>query len=433
MRIYDIILKKRNGYPNTKEELQALIEGYVKGDVPDYQVSAWLMAVYFNHMTAEERSDLTEVMLNSGEKIDLSHLKGVKVDKHSTGGVGDKVTLVLGPIIASLGLTFAKLSGRGLGHTGGTIDKLEAIPGFRTSLEKEEFFSIVNRVGMAVAGQTANVAPADKKLYALRDVTATVDEISLIASSIMSKKLAVGSDIIVLDVKTGSGAFMKTVEDARALAQAMLDIGKRHGRKISAVVSDMNQPLGTMVGNALEVKEAIETLKGNGPADLFELSRVIAERMVLLAGIADSAEAKSMVHEAVFSGKALKKFAEFVQAQGGDPKVIEEPESVLPKSRYEFEVRCPTEGYVKNIDAQEIGISAMILGAGREKKDDHIDPSVGIKVLKKIGDRVEKGEPIAVIYANDLDKYERAKERLLEAYEFSSIETLKPKLIYEVY
>ncbi|OAA31225.1 thymidine phosphorylase [Kosmotoga arenicorallina S304] len=433
MRIYDVILKKRDGYPNTKEEIKALIDGYVKGEVPDYQVSAWLMAIFFNHMTDEERSNLTEVILNSGERIDLSSIKGIKVDKHSTGGVGDKVTLVLGPIVASLGLTFAKLSGRGLGHTGGTVDKLESIPGFRTTLEKDEFFSIVNDIGIAVAGQTANIAPADKKLYALRDVTATVDEISLIASSIMGKKLAVDSDVIVLDVKTGSGAFMKKLEDAKALAIAMLDIGKRHGRKMSAVVSDMNQPLGNMVGNALEVKEAIETLKGKGPDDLFELTVAIAERMVILSEIGKPEKAREMIHDTIKSGKALKKLKALVEAQGGNPEVVDDPERILPSARYKFEVKSPYEGFVESIDAQEIGISAMILGAGREKKEDGIDPAVGVEVLKKVGDRVQRGEPLAVIYANDINKYETAERRLLGAYRFSKTAVQKLKLIHEIF
>jgi len=418
VRIYDIILKKRDGDSNTKEEIRTLIEGYVKGEVPDYQISAWLMAVFFNHMTPKECSDLTEVILNSGEKIDLSSIKGIKVDKHSTGGVGDKVTLVLGPIVASLGLTFAKLSGRGLGHTGGTIDKLESIPGFKTTLEKEEFFSIVNN---------------DKKLYALRDVTATVDEISLIASSIMGKKLAIGSDIIVLDVKTGSGAFMKKLEDARKLAKAMLDIGKRHGRKMSAVVSDMNQPLGNMVGNALEVREAIETLKGEGPKDLLELTVAIAERMAILSGIVDGESARKMIYETITSGRALKKFEEFVEAQGGNPEVVDKPEQILPASQYKFTVESPQKGFIKSIDAQEIGISAMVLGAGREKKGDKIDPAVGIEILKKVGERVEAGEPLAVIYTNDVNRYEYARKRLLEAYSFSMDEVPKLELIHEIF
>jgi len=433
VRIYDIILKKRDGDSNTKEEIRTLIEGYVKGEVPDYQISAWLMAVFFNHMTPKECSDLTEVILNSGEKIDLSSIKGIKVDKHSTGGVGDKVTLVLGPIVASLGLTFAKLSGRGLGHTGGTIDKLESIPGFKTTLEKEEFFSIVNNIGIAVAGQTANIAPADKKLYALRDVTATVDEISLIASSIMGKKLAIGSDIIVLDVKTGSGAFMKKLEDARKLAKAMLDIGKRHGRKMSAVVSDMNQPLGNMVGNALEVREAIETLKGEGPKDLLELTVAIAERMAILSGIVDGESARKMIYETITSGQALKKFEEFVEAQGGNPEVVDKPEQILPASQYKFTVESPQKGFIKSIDAQEIGISAMVLGAGREKKGDKINPAVGIEILKKVGERVEAGEPLAVIYTNDVNRYEYARKRLLEAYSFSMDEVPKLELIHEIF
>lgn len=433
MRAYDVILKKRNGLPNSHEELKFLIEGYVKGEVPDYQVSAWLMAVYFNHLTPEERFDMTRIMLESGDQISLSEVKGIKVDKHSTGGVGDKVTLVVGPIVAAAGLTMAKLSGRGLGHTGGTIDKLESIPGLRTALKKEEFFRIANEVGLVVAGQTATVAPADKKLYALRDVTATVDEISLIASSIMSKKLSIHSDAIVLDVKVGTGAFMKSIEEATELARAMIDIGKRYGRKIGAVVSDMNQPLGKMIGNALEVKEAIETLKGNGPEDLDRLCRLISARLIELARGVSSEEAEKIVKDVLESGEALEKFRSFVVAQGGDGSVADTPESVLPVARRTMEVLSQKDGYISYIDAEKVGISSMILGAGRAKKEDVIDYAVGIEVFKKLGDRVFKGEPIALLYFNDEEKAEKAKELFLEAYEISDTPIEPPSLVHEIF
>lgn len=433
MRAYDVILKKRNGLPNSHEELKFLIEGYVKGEVPDYQVSAWLMAVYFNHLTPEERFDMTRIMLESGDQISLSEVNGIKVDKHSTGGVGDKVTLVVGPIVAAAGLTMAKLSGRGLGHTGGTIDKLESIPGFRTALKKEEFFKIANEVGLVVAGQTATVAPADKKLYALRDVTATVDEISLIASSIMSKKLAIHSDVIVLDVKVGTGAFMKSIEEATELARAMIDIGKRYGRKIGAVVSDMNQPLGKMVGNALEVKEAVETLKGNGPEDLDRLCRLISARLIELARGVSSEEAEKMVKDVLESGEALEKFRSFVIAQGGDGSVVDSPESVLPAAKGTMEVLSSKDGYISYIDAEQVGISSMILGAGRAKKEDAIDYAVGIEVFKKLGDRVLKGDPIARLYFNDEEKAEKAKELFLEAYKISDAPIEPPSLVHEIF
>jgi len=433
MRAYDVILKKRNGLPNSHEELKFLIEGYVKGEVPDYQVSAWLMAVYFNHLTPEERFDMTRIMLESGDQISLSEVNGIKVDKHSTGGVGDKVTLVVGPIVAAAGLTMAKLSGRGLGHTGGTIDKLESIPGFRTALKKEEFFKIANEVGLVVAGQTATVAPADKKLYALRDVTATVDEISLIASSIMSKKLAIHSDVIVLDVKVGTGAFMKSIEEATELARAMIDIGKRYGRKIGAVVSDMNQPLGKMVGNALEVKEAVETLKGNGPEDLDRLCRLISARLIELARGVSSEEAEKMVKDVLESGEALEKFRSFVIAQGGDGSVVDSPESVLPTAKGTMEVLSSKDGYISYIDAEQVGISSMILGAGRAKKEDAIDYAVGIEVFKKLGDRVLKGDPIARLYFNDEEKAEKAKELFLEAYKITDAPIEPPSLVHEIF
>lgn len=432
MRTYDIIIKKRNGYSNTRDELRSLIRGFVDGYVPDYQMAAWLMAVYFNHLDAEERLCLTEIMTDSGEKIDLSSISGIKVDKHSTGGVGDKVTLVVGPIVAAAGLVFAKLSGRGLGHTGGTIDKLESIPGFKTSLDIDEFKQQSERIGIALAGQTAQVAIADKKLYALRDVTATVDEISLIASSIMSKKLAIDSDGILLDVKIGSGAFMKDLEEAKELALAMIDIGKRKGRTTKAVISDMNQPLGIAVGNSLEVVEAIETLKGKGPNDFSSLCRVIASQMLVVGGVADEDDAQVIVDRMIDSGEAIEKFNEFVDAQGGPKDFSENYESCFDRAALIEEVRSQVSGYVKSVDAESIGLICMRLGAGRERKEDRIDPAVGLRVLKKIGDRVEKGETIAIVYANQRDRFERETVAIRDCFCVSEERVQAPPIVYEV-
>lgn len=432
MRIYDVIQKKRDGNKNTYKELETLINGYVEGKIPDYQVSAWLMAVYFNHLSPEERADLTEIMLNSGDKIVLDSLKGFKVDKHSTGGVGDKVTLVVGPIVAAAGLKFAKLSGRGLGHTGGTIDKLEAIPGFKTSLDVNNFLSIVEQHGIAIAGQTAKVAPADKKLYALRDVTATVDEISLIASSIMSKKLSIETDGILLDVKTGSGAFMKTTEGAFELAEAMIDIGRRHGRKMSAVISDMNQPLGRMVGNALEVREAIDTLKGKGPEDFSHLCKVIARKMIVLSGVEED-EAEREVENIISSGKAVEIFGKMVSAQGGNGEVINNPDSILPEAKYKLPVKANSAGFVEAIDTEKIGIASMILGAGRKTKEDIIDPAVGIEVLKKIGDNVNRDEPLAVIYTDNDGLASEAGRLITESYKLAEDSVIPPPIIHKLY
>ncbi|MBN2252082.1 MAG: thymidine phosphorylase [Kosmotogaceae bacterium] len=432
MRTYDIIMKKRNGLPNTKEELCSLIRGFVSGDVPDYQMAAWLMAVYFNHLNSEERLYLTEIMIDSGEKIQLSSINGIKVDKHSTGGVGDKVTLVVGPIVAAAGLVFAKLSGRGLGHTGGTIDKLESIPGFVTSLSIEEFEQQSERIGIALAGQTAQVAVADKKLYALRDVTATVDEISLIASSIMSKKLAVDSDGILLDVKIGTGAFMKYLEEARELAVAMIDIGKRKGRTTKAVISDMNQPLGIAVGNALEVVEAIETLKGAGPDDFSHLCRVIASQMLVIGGAANEQEAEEVVNRLIVSGEAVSKFDEFVCAQGGPDGFSEQYDTYFRRAAFVKEVRSSSHGFVRSVDAESIGLVCMRLGAGREKKEDVVDPSVGLEVLKKIGDRVQEGEPIAIIHANNENLIEKEIEAIKKSFVLSEQKSTPPPIVYEV-
>ncbi|MCX7695515.1 MAG: pyrimidine-nucleoside phosphorylase [Caloramator sp.] len=424
MRMYDIILKKRNGEELTKEEIDFFVDGYTKGEIPDYQVSALLMAIFFNKMTKRETADLTMAMVNSGETIDLSEIQGVKVDKHSTGGVGDKTTLVLAPMVAACGVPVAKMSGRGLGHTGGTIDKLESIKGFSVEMTKKQFIDNVNRIKMAVGGQTADLAPADKKLYALRDVTATVDNVSLIASSIMSKKIAAGADAIVLDVKTGTGAFMKTLDDSFELAKEMVDIGTNVGRNTIAVISDMDQPLGYAVGNALEVKEAVETLKGHGPEDLLELCIVLGTQMLLLAGRAKSEEeARKMLQETITSGAAYEKFKEFVKAQGGDVSVIEDLE-LLPKAQHIIEVKADREGYITRIIADQIGISALILGAGRETKESPIDPAVGIIIKEKVGSYVKKGDVIAYLFANDLNKAKTSEQKLLEAYH---IEEQKPE------
>ncbi|MFS0840676.1 pyrimidine-nucleoside phosphorylase [Paenibacillus sp. 1P03SA] len=400
MRMVDLIAKKRDGKELTTEEINFIIEGYTKGDIPDYQVSALAMAIYFKDMTARERADLTMAIVNSGETIDLSAIEGVKVDKHSTGGVGDTTTLVLAPLVAALDIPVAKMSGRGLGHTGGTIDKLEAIEGFHVEISKDEFVSLVNEHKIAVIGQTGNLTPADKKLYALRDVTATVDSIALIASSIMSKKIAAGSDAIVLDVKTGAGAFMKTPEDAKELAHAMVSIGNNVGRKTMAVISDMSQPLGAAIGNALEVREAIDTLRGQGPKDLEDLCLALGRQMVFLANKASSLEeAEEKLKEVIRNGKALEKFKEFIANQGGDASVVDDPEK-LPKAKFLIEVPAREDGVVAEIVADEIGTAAMLLGAGRATKESEIDLAVGLMLNKKIGENVKSGESLVTIHAN---------------------------------
>lgn len=400
MRMVDVIAKKRDGKELTTEEINFVIEGYTKGDIPDYQVSALAMAIFFQDMTDRERADLTMAMVNSGETIDLSAIEGIKVDKHSTGGVGDTTTLVLAPLVAALDIPVAKMSGRGLGHTGGTIDKLEAIEGFHVEITKDEFVNLVNKDKIAVIGQTGNLTPADKKLYALRDVTGTVNSIPLIASSIMSKKIAAGSEAIVLDVKTGAGAFMKTVEDAKALAHAMVRIGNNVGRKTMAVISDMSQPLGRAIGNSLEVKEAIDTLRGHGPKDLEELCLALGRQMVYLAGKADSLEdAEEQLKQVIHNGKALEKFKSFIQHQGGNPDVVDDP-SKLPQASYLIEVPAKQDGVVTEIVADEIGTAAMLLGAGRATKESEIDLAVGLMLNKKIGDAVKAGESLVTIHAN---------------------------------
>ncbi len=416
MRMYDLIVKKRDGGVLCKEEIAFMIDEYTAGNIPDYQMSAMMMAVYFRGMNESETLNLTMAMAHSGEMLDLSGIRGVKVDKHSTGGVGDKTSLALTPMVAACGIKVAKMSGRGLGHTGGTIDKLESFPGFSTEISTELFIENVNRHGIAIMGQTKDLAPADKKLYALRDVTATVDQMSLIASSIMSKKLAAGADAIVLDVKTGSGAFMKKEEDSFALAREMVRIGNGAGRKTIAVVSDMDQPLGCAVGNALEVKEALDTLQGHGPADFTQLCMTLGTQMLLAGGVADEEEAaRDMLQEAISSGKALDKFAEFIEAQGGSREDVYHPER-LPQAAIQEEVIAPCDGVITHIRCDEIGMVSLILGGGRETKESKVDLSVGLILYKKCGDHVRKGEPLAILHANSREKLEEAKKRFLEAY-----------------
>ena len=415
MKMYDIISRKKKGERLSREEIRFVAEGYTKGEIPDYQVSALLMAICFQGMDEQETLELTLAMRDSGDILDLSGMEGVTVDKHSTGGVGDKVSLVLTPMVASLGIPVAKMSGRGLGHTGGTIDKLESFPGFTTGLTADQFYQNVNRIRMAIMGQTAELAPADKKLYALRDVTATVDQISLIASSIMSKKLASGADAIVLDVKTGSGAFMKTEEEAFALAREMVQIGKNAGKKVSAVLTDMDQPLGYAVGNSLEVKEAIDTLKGHGPADFVELCLALGSQMLLCGGRARSAqEAEEMLRGVIADGSALKKFAEFVEAQGGNAAHVSDPES-LPKAGIIRPLPAPISGYVNKIVCDQVGICSLILGGGRETKESDIDLAVGLVLCKKVGDFVREGEALAMIHGNDESRIQEAERRYLQA------------------
>ena len=423
MNALDIIIRKRNGEKLSDEEIRYFINGYTRGDIPDYQASAFTMAVYFQGMDEEETFALTDAMRLSGDVMDLSAIKGVKVDKHSTGGVGDKVSLCAAPIAAACGVKVAKMSGRGLGHTGGTIDKLESFPGFNVSISEEQFFSQVNDIGIAIMAQTGDVAPADKKLYALRDVTGTVENMSLIASSIMSKKLAAGSDAIVLDVKCGSGAFMKSEHDACALASEMIRIGRNAGRKTVAVISDMEQPLGNAVGNALEVREAIDVLNGRGPRDITEISLTISGLMIYLAGFAGSREeGYELAKEAVASGKAVKKLREFVKAQGGDPACVDDPEKLDDcgmKKEKMIIVKADRKGFVHGLDALTIGTASQHIGAGRLTKDDKIDLSAGVLLSKKYGDEVETGDTLATLYGSDKAKLEEAAEEVLKAYTIS--------------
>ncbi|MCE9675625.1 pyrimidine-nucleoside phosphorylase [Paraclostridium bifermentans] len=432
MRIYDIIKKKRDGEVLTKEEINFFVEKYSKEEIPDYQASALLMAIYINKMSKEETAFLTEAMMNSGEVIDLSAINGIKVDKHSTGGVGDKTTIALAPLVAACKAPVAKMSGRGLGHTGGTLDKLEAIPGFSIEMEPEKFIQSVNKHNIAVCGQTASIAVADKKMYALRDVTATVDNISLIASSIMCKKLASGADAIVLDVKTGDGAFMKTIEDSFALAKEMVDIGDNMNRETIALITDMDEPLGFAVGNSLEVIEAIETLKGRGPKDFVMLCETLGAYMLLLAKVVDNFEdGKAKIQEAITTGNALDKLKEFIENQGGNSNIVDDY-SLLPQAKEIMEIKAPKTGYIAKIEAEEVGVSAMMLGAGRETKEDELDLSAGIVLTKKVSDFVNEGETIAYMHYNKLDKIEGAKDRFLKAYTISDEKVEAGKLVYGV-
>ena len=428
----DIIYKKREGGELSKAEIEYFIDGYVAGEIPDYQASALLMAIFFRGLSRTETFQLTNAMRYSGDTIDLSPIKGVKVDKHSTGGVGDKTTLIVAPLASAWGVPIAKMSGRGLGFTGGTVDKMESIPGFRTSLDPEEFLAQVNEIGMAVIGQTAHITPADKKLYALRDVTATVDSFGLIASSIMSKKLAAGSDAILLDVKVGDGAFMENLDDARTLADLMVDIGDKAGRKTVAAITEMGQPLGCAVGNALEVIEAIETLKGKGPEDITELAEKLAGIMIYLGGKAESPEQGSdMAKEALRSGKGLVQFKRFVAAQGGNPEVAEDY-SLFPQAAHRLELRAEADGYVARIAARRIGLASQHTGAGRATKEDSIDLSAGIYLHKKVGDAVNEGDILATFYGSDPAKLDNGMEEACKAFEISREKVEKPKLIKEI-
>ncbi|MGE8079916.1 pyrimidine-nucleoside phosphorylase [Peribacillus loiseleuriae] len=429
MRMVDLIEKKRDGDELTKEEINFIIEGYTSESIPDYQMSSFLMSVFFKGMTAEETANLTLAMVNSGDQIDLSAIEGIKVDKHSTGGVGDTTTIVLAPLVAAVGVPVAKLSGRGLGHTGGTVDKFESIPGFHSEIEADHFIKQVNEVKVAVTGPTGNLTPADKKIYGLRDVTATVNSIPLMASSIMSKKIASGSDAIVLDVKVGAGAFMKDIESAKELAHAMVEIGKNVGRDTMAVISDMDQPLGFAIGNVLEVKEAIDTLRGEGPKDLEELCLTLGSKMVVLAKHAETVEeAREMLEEVIANGKALEKFKEFVIAQGGDASVIDDP-SKLAAAKYEIPVLAKEDGYVAEIEADSIGTAAMILGAGRATKESVVDLAVGLMLHKKISDEVKKGDTIVTIYSNR-ENVDDVIDRIYESYRFSLTKVADPVLVY---
>ncbi|MPQ22502.1 pyrimidine-nucleoside phosphorylase [Carnobacterium divergens] len=431
MRMVDIIEKKRDGQELTKAEINFVITGYTNGTVPDYQMSALAMAIYFKDMTNQEITDLTMAMVESGEQIDLSAIHGIKVDKHSTGGVGDTTTLVLAPLVAAVGVPVAKMSGRGLGHTGGTIDKLEAIKGFNVEISNDEFIQLVNRDQVAVVGQSGDLAPADKKLYGLRDVTGTVDSIALIASSIMSKKIAAGADAIVLDVTTGDGAFMKNEKDAERLAKTMVQIGKLANRQTMAIISDMSQPLGLAIGNSLEVKEAIDALKGEGPADLMEMVYVLGSQMVVLAKKADTLEAaRELLKEAIQSGAATTKFKEMIRNQGGDESIVDHPEN-LPQAEFVIELPAKESGYVSEMVADQLGIAAMLLGAGRRTKEDTIDYSVGLMLHKKVGDSVTAGEPLVTVYANS-QAIDDVKTKIYENIFITKEKVAEPTLIHQI-
>ena len=429
MRMYDIITKKRDGKELSEAEISFLIQGYVNGDIPDYQMSAFLMSVYFNGMTEKETHYMTDQVAHSGDMVDLSKIAGVKVDKHSTGGVGDKTTLIVAPIAAACGVKVAKMSGRGLGHTGGTVDKLESIPGYRTTLSREEFFKVVNETGLSVIGQSGNLTPADKKMYALRDVTATVDSIPLIAVSIMSKKLAAGSDCIVLDVKTGSGAFMKTLEDSIALAQEMVKIGENAGRKTLALITDMDTPLGEAIGNSLEVKEAVDTLKGKGPKDLTEVCIHLAANMMVSAQLGTLNECMEKAKQAIEDGSALQKLIDMVAAQGGDISVIRDTD-LFEKAAYSYEVIAQEDGIIQSMDTEKCGIASVMLGAGRVTKDSPVDFTAGILLHKKTGDMIHKGDILATLYAAKEELFKSAEEEYRSAIKVSKKNTGRNPLIY---
>lgn len=424
MRMYDLIHKKRDGQELSEEEIKYIVKGYTNGEIPDYQMSALLMAIYFNSMTEKETAIFTNEVAHSGQMIDLSAIDGFKVDKHSTGGVGDKTTLIIAPIVASYGVKVAKMSGRGLGHTGGTVDKMESIPGMKTTLSSEDFIKQVNDIGLAVIGQSSNLAPADKKLYALRDVTATVDSIPLIACSIMSKKIAAGNDAILLDVKTGSGAFMKTLDDSIELAKAMVSIGKHAGKKTVGLITEMDIPLGHMIGNSLEVIEVVETLKGHGPEDLTKVATDLAANMLYLAGKGDMETTRQMVRDAIKSGQAFDKLLDLVRAQGGDTSYLEDT-SKFEKAQYKVEVKAQKSGYIHAMDTESIGIGSVMLGAGRKTVEDTIDFAAGIEMVKKTGDKVEEGDVLALIYTNDQASIKEASDKILASY---TIDDVKPEL-----
>ena len=431
MRMYDIILKKRANLPLTDEEIRFVIDGYVKGEIPDYQVSALLMTIVFNGMNARELGTLTLAMAQSGNMVDLSNIDGITVDKHSTGGVGDKTTLIIAPLLAACGGKVAKMSGRGLGHTGGTIDKMESIPNLKVSLEQDAFINQVNKIGLAVIGQSEGLAPADKKLYALRDVTGTVDSIPLIASSVMSKKLASGAQAILLDVKVGSGAFMKNIEDARELAKAMVDIGKGNGRSVKAILTDMDRPLGLAIGNALEIREVIDTLKGHGPEDLTYECIIMAAHMLVLSHICDYETALSRVQEALDSGAALERLRMMIDAQDGDSRVIDD-ESILTIGQFTYDVIAPQDGYIIHMNTEQCGIASVMLGAGRTVKDGPIDYSAGILMHKKTGDSVTVGECIATLYASDESLLSNAAKTYLEAITFGETAPIMADTILDI-
>ncbi|MBE5971779.1 MAG: pyrimidine-nucleoside phosphorylase [Lachnoclostridium sp.] len=429
MRMYDLIARKRDGGALSVQEIEEMISGYVEGRIPDYQMSAFLMAVYLNGMSEEEIVALTQAVAHSGDMVDLSAIEGIKVDKHSTGGVGDKTTLIIAPMVAACGVKVAKMSGRGLGHTGGTVDKLESIPGFQTVIPQERFFEIVNTIGVSVIGQSGNLAPADKKLYALRDVTATVESIPLIAASIMSKKLAAGSDAILLDVKTGSGAFMKTVDDSIALAKEMVSIGENAGRKTAALITDMDIPLGNNIGNSLEVIEAVETLKGNGPEDLTEVSLQLAANMLFLAEKGTIEECLEMAKKTIEDGSALRRLVAMVEAQGGDSSVILDT-GKFDKAPFERQILSDGEGYIISMDTESCGIASSMLGAGRETKESHIDFSAGIILKRKVGDFVKKGEVLATMYTSDEKLFENAEKKYVSALTFAQEKPMENPLIF---